>query len=111
LQFNGQSRLRKVSLDNFGNLHNSINENRRWSIRENDRVLDEIANRQKNLRKTIQIIRKEEFDDICLHDRLMSEIKQQRILKPIKKHFVNQSLNSTTSFDSSRKRIRPMKVR
>ncbi|CAF3601744.1 unnamed protein product [Rotaria sordida] len=105
LQFNDQNQLRKVSLDNYGNLNNSMNENRRWSTRENDRVLDEIAKQQKNLRKTIQLNRKDEFDHICLHDKLMSEIKQKRILKPIG----NQSLNSTTSLDSSRKRIRPVK--
>lgn len=72
-------------MDNYSHLNNSINDNRRWSTRENDRVLDEIANRQQNLRKTKQFNRKEESDNICLHDRLMSEIKQQRILKPIGK--------------------------
>jgi hypothetical protein len=66
-------------------LNNSINENRRWSIRENDRLLDEIAERQQNLRKTIQLNRKEETDHVCLHDRLMSEIKQKRVLRPIGK--------------------------
>jgi len=66
-------------------LNNSINENRRWSIRENDRLLDEIAERQQNLRKTIQLNRKEETDHFCLHDRLMSEIKQKRVLRPIGK--------------------------
>ncbi len=85
LQFNGQNRLRKVSLDNSSHLNNSINENRRWSTRENDRVLDEIAKRQQNLRKTIQLDRTDESDHFCLHDRLMSEIKQKRILKPIGK--------------------------
>ena len=74
-------------------------------MRENDRVLDEIASRQKNLRKTIQLIRTNESDYVCLHDKLMSEIKQTRVLKPI-----NRSVMSTTSFDSSRKRIRPVKV-
>jgi hypothetical protein len=68
-------------------LNNLINENRRWSSRENDRVLDEIANRHQNLRKTIQFNRKEETDNVCLHDRLMSEIKQKRVLKPIGKIF------------------------
>lgn len=85
LQFNGQNRLRKISLDNYNHLNHSINENRRWSTRENDRILDEIAQRQQNLRKTIQFDRKEPIDDECLHDRLMSEIKQKRILKPIGK--------------------------
>jgi hypothetical protein len=76
-------------------------------MRENDLVLDEIAERHKNLRKTIRLTPKEEFDNICLHDRLMSEIKKTRILKPIKRNLVNQSI---TSFDSARKRIRPVKV-
>ncbi len=66
-------------------MNNLINENRRWSTRENDRVLDEIAQRHQNLRKTIQFNRKEETDNVCLHDRLMSEIKQKRVLKPIGK--------------------------
>ena len=79
-------------------------------MRENDLVLDEIAKRQKTLRKTIKLTPKEEFDTFCLHDRLMSEIKQTRILKPIKRNLVNQSMNSITSFDSARKRIRPVKV-
>jgi hypothetical protein len=106
LQFNGQNRLRKVSLDNYNNLNNLINENRRWSTRENDRLLDEIAKRHQNLRKTTsQFNRQDQTDHECLHDRLMSEIKQKRILKPI----ANQSLISSTSFDSSRKRIRPVK--
>ncbi|CAF1105918.1 unnamed protein product [Rotaria sp. Silwood1] len=105
LQFNDQNQLRKVSLDNHGNLNNSMNENRRWSTRENDRVLDEIAKRQQNLRKTIQLNRKEESDSVCLHDKLMSEIRQKRILKPT----ANQSLNLTKSLESSRKRIRPVK--
>ncbi len=68
-------------------MNNSINENRRWSTRENDRVLDEIAKRQQNLRKTTQLNRKEESDHSCLHDRLMSEIKQKRVLKPIGKNY------------------------
>ncbi|CAF4011862.1 unnamed protein product [Rotaria magnacalcarata] len=106
LQFSDQSQLRKVSLDNYGNLNSSIDNNRRWSIRENDRVLDEIAKRQQNLRKTVTLDRRDESDHMCLHDRLMSEIKQKRILKSI----VDQSLISTTSLDSSRKRIRPVKV-
>ncbi|CAF4067381.1 unnamed protein product [Rotaria magnacalcarata] len=105
LQFSDQSQLRKVSLDNYGNLNSSIDNNRRWSIRENDRVLDEIAKRQQNLRKTVTLDRRDESDHMCLHDRLMSEIKQKRILKSI----VDQSLISTTSLDSSRKRIRPVK--
>ncbi|CAF2032079.1 unnamed protein product [Rotaria magnacalcarata] len=104
LQFSDQSQLRKVSLDNYGNLNSSIDNNRRWSIRENDRVLDEIAKRQQNLRKTVTLDRRDESDHMCLHDRLMSEIKQKRILKSI-----DQSLISTTSLDSSRKRIRPVK--
>lgn len=87
LKFNDQNQLRKVSLDNYGNMNNDImlNENRRGSIRENDRVLDEIAQRQQNLRKTTTSNRRDESDNLCLHDRLMSEIKQQRILKPIGK--------------------------
>ena len=83
LQFNGQNRLRKVSLDNYSHLNNSINEIRRWSTRDNDRLLDEIAQRQQNLRKTSPFDRKDQVDDLCLHDRLMFEIKQKRILKPI----------------------------
>jgi hypothetical protein len=76
--------LRKVSLDNYNNLNNLINENRRWSTRENDRLLDEIAKRHQNLRKTTsQFNRQDQSDHECLHDRLMSEIKQKRILKPI----------------------------
>ena len=125
LQFDGQNRLRKISLDNYNHLNYSSNETRRWSTRENDRILDEIAQRQQNLRKTSQFDRKEPRDQACLHDRLMSEIKQQRILKPIGKYFstvsrynsvylfssaTNQSIISTTSTDSSRKRIRPVKV-
>ncbi|CAF4160266.1 unnamed protein product [Rotaria socialis] len=103
LQFSDQSQLRKVSLDNYGNLNSSIDNHRRWSMRENDRVLDEIAKRQKNLKKIKTLDRRDESDHMCLHDRLMSEIKQKRILKPI----VDQSLISTTTLDSSRKRIRP----
>ncbi|CAM4865745.1 unnamed protein product [Rotaria socialis] len=80
----------------------SIDNHRRWSMRENDRVLDEIAKRQKNLKKIKTLDRRDESDHMCLHDRLMSEIKQKRILKPI-----DQSLISTTTLDSSRKRIRP----
>jgi hypothetical protein len=84
--------------------------------------LDEIAKRQQNLRKTIQFNRQDQSDHVCLHDRLMSEIKQKRILKPIGKFLkkeklsffflflANQSLISSTSFESSRKRIRPVKV-
>ena len=89
LQFNGQNRLRKVSLDNYSNLNNSINENRRWSTRENDRLLDEIAKRHQNLRKTNPFDRHDQTDPGCLHDRLMSEIKQKRILRPIGKNFLN----------------------
>lgn len=85
LQFNGQNRLRKVSLDNYSHLNNSINEIRRWSTRENDRLLNEIAQRQQNLKKTNPFDRKDQIDELCLHDRLMSEIKQKRILKPIGK--------------------------
>ena len=86
LQFNGQNRLRKISLDNSSHLNNSINENRRWSTRENDRVLDEISKRQQSLRKTNKFNRRDQTDNICLHDRLMSEIKQKRILRPIGKN-------------------------
>lgn len=99
--------MRKISLDPTQNLNLSVNENRRWSTRENDRVLDEIAQRQQSLRKTSQFHRRTPIDSFCLHDRLMSEIKQKRILRPI----VNQTHNLSTSFDSSRKRIRPVKVR
>jgi len=102
LQFNGQNRLRKISLDNTQYLNDSINENRRWSTRENDRILDEIAQRQQNLRKTNPSSRTHSTDKLCLHDRLMYEIKQKRILRPIP--------NRNTSFDSTRKRIRPVKV-
>ena len=82
---------------------------RRWSMRENDRVLDEIAQRQQNLRKTVGLIERKLPDSPeCLHDRLMSEIKQQRVLKPI----INRSLMSnTSSLDTSRKRIRPVQVK
>ncbi|UJR23020.1 hypothetical protein I4U23_026046 [Adineta vaga] len=107
LQFSDQNRLRKVSLDNYGNLNNSTNENRRWSIRDNDRMLDEISKRQQNLRKTSLLIREKETNTECLHDRLMSEIKQQRILKPIDNE-KNRLINSR-SIDTSRKRIRPVK--
>lgn len=85
LQFNDQNQLRKVSLDNYGNLSNSINEKHRWFTTENDRVLDEIAKRQQNLRKTTRSKRGEESSNTCLHDRLMSEIKQKRTLRPIGK--------------------------
>lgn len=105
LQFNGQNRLRKISLDNTQHLNLSINENRRWSTRENDRVLDEIAQRQQSLRKTNQFNRLTPTDNLCLHDRLMSEIKQKRILRPIPM----RNANLSTSFDSTRKRIRPVK--
>lgn len=107
LQFNGQNRLRKISLDNTHNFGSFLTENRRWSTRENDRVLDEIAQRQQNLRKTSQFNRKDQTDNLCLHDRLMSEIKQKRALKPI----ANQTENLSMSLNSSRKRIRPVKVR
>ncbi|CAF1605916.1 unnamed protein product [Adineta ricciae] len=110
LQFNDQNRLRKVSLDNYGNLNGSTNEIRRWSMRENDRILDEISRRHQNLRKTSPLIRVRETNLECLHDRLMSEIKQQRILKPIGND-KSRLLNSTaSSLDSSRKRIRPVKA-
>ncbi|CAF1169902.1 unnamed protein product [Adineta ricciae] len=110
LQFNDQNRLRKVSLDNYGNLNGSTNEIRRWSMRDNDRILDEISRRQQNLRKTSPLIRVRETNLECLHDRLMSEIKQQRILKPIGND-KSRLLNSTaSSLDSSRKRIRPVKA-
>ncbi|CAF1202398.1 unnamed protein product [Adineta steineri] len=106
LQFNDKTQLRKVTLDNYGNINNSINENRQWSNRENDRVLDEISKGQQNLRKTNKFHRQKEYNKhVCLHDSLMSEIKQQRILKPI----ANLSITSSTSLDSSRKRIRPVK--
>lgn len=82
---------------------------RRWSMRENDRVLDEIAQRQQNLRKIIVSTERKVVDSTeCLHDRLMSEIKQQRVLKPIG----NRSLiSNTSSLDTSRKRIRPVQVK
>ena len=97
---------------------------RRWSTRENDRVLDEIAQRQQNLKKTVRTHRRND-NEFCLHDRLMSEIKKERILKPIGRTrdvnvdrdvhafslVANQSFVSTFSFDSSRKRIRPVQVR
>ena len=90
-------------------------------MRENDRILDEITRRQQNLRKTNKLNQKDTTDHVCLHDRLMSEIKQKRILKPIGKtnlmsflwnciifFLANQSLTSTTNFHTSRKRIRPV---
>ena len=88
-------------------MRNSIHETtRRWSMRENDRVLDEIAQRQQNLRKTTMTTQRRDESPVCLHDRLMFEIKQQRVLKPIH----NQSAETTMSFDSPRKRIRPVQV-
>ena len=93
LQFDGTNGLRKTSIDPTEHFRNSMNVSRRWSMRENDRVLDEIAQRQQNLRKTIKAIRKDE-PAFCLHDRLMSEIKQQRILKPI-----GNSICSRVQFD------------
>ena len=82
LQFNGTNGLRKTSIEQAEHFRNSMNVTRRWSMRENDRMMDAIAQRQQNLRKTIKSVRKEE-PEFCLHDRLMSEIKGQRILKPI----------------------------
>jgi hypothetical protein len=55
--------------------------------------LDEIAKRQQNLRKTIQFDRQDQSDHVCLHDRLMSEIKQKRILKPIGKFLKKEKLS------------------
>jgi hypothetical protein len=92
---------------------------RRWSTRENDRVLDEIAQRQQSLKKTVRTHRRND-NEFCLHDRLMSEIKRERILKPIgRTRDINvntdvhaSSLVANQSFvDSSRKRIRPVQVR
>jgi len=108
LQFSGTQRLRKTSLDSTQISTHLADDQRRWSMRENDRVLDEIAQRQQNLRKIVVSTERKVVDSTeCLHDRLMSEIKQQRVLKPI----VNRSLMSnTSSLDTSRKRIRPVQT-
>lgn len=123
LQFSDQNRLRKVSLDHRSSLNSSMHDHRRWSARENDRMLHEISKRQQNLRKTSPLTRERDSNPECLHDRLMSEIKQRRVLRPIGKAkaiantraasivvLANRSLNSTHSLDTSRKRIRPVKV-
>lgn len=107
LRFNGSKKLRQVSFDEIDSSKLGFNETRRWSSRENDRVLDEIAQRQQNLRKTRISTERKDENPGCLHDRLMFEIKQQRVLRPIQ----NQSIKMTTSFDSPRKRIRPIQVR
>ena len=109
LQFNGTERLRKTSLDSTQLSSHLPDDQRRWSMRENDRVLDEIAQRQQNLRKTIGPIERRIVDSPeCLHDRLMSEIKKQRALKPINNR--SSMSNTSSTLDTSRKRIRPVQV-
>ena len=110
LQFNGTERLRKTSLDGTQLSTTHLpDDQRRWSMRENDRVLDEIAQRQQNLRKTVGPIERKIVDSPeCLHDRLMSEIRKQRALKPIGNRSVMSNTSST--LDTSRKRIRPVQV-
>ncbi|CAF1502597.1 unnamed protein product [Adineta ricciae] len=94
LQFNNEKCLRKVTIDLDKNVFQSN------LIRDNDRMLDEITKRQQNLKKTTMQTNKPIENEYCLHDRLMSEIKQDRKLKSIEK---------ITASDCHRKRIQPVK--
>ncbi|CAF3687876.1 unnamed protein product [Adineta steineri] len=93
LQFNSNKCLKKVMIDNFKH------DNHSWSIRENDRILNEITEQQRNLKKPIIKSYKINENNFCLHDRLMFEIKQNKQLKPSKK---------SLTIDSNRKRIHPI---
>ncbi|CAF4320061.1 unnamed protein product [Adineta steineri] len=93
LQFNSNKCLKKVMIDNFKH------DNHSWSIRENDRILNEITKQQRNLKKPIIKSYKINENNFCLHYRLMFEIKQNKQLKPSEK---------SLTIDSNRKRIHPI---
>ncbi|UJR25879.1 hypothetical protein I4U23_007229 [Adineta vaga] len=94
LQMNNKKCLRKITIDERKDEHPY------GLIRDNDRMLDEITKQQKNLKKIIiQTNKPTENDSYCLHDRLMSEIKQDRKLK---------SIEQILPIDSNRKRIHPV---
>ncbi|CAF1502744.1 unnamed protein product, partial [Didymodactylos carnosus] len=100
LEYSDKIKLRKVSLDS------DSRSSQRSSVRENDKVLDEICKQQQNLRKTKYTASSTLAAVPTLHDRLMADIKRNHILRPVD---VNQPLAALPSKKKlQRKRIRPV---